>query len=202
MIFFVAAFLFIFCTISTLTSVREEPLISSNQNDENENSNEEENDEDDDRPEIETDESRPLLSVRRSTSKSYKSTAKPRSAASIFFSELNQNEGFFEIDPATGRSIPHDQTERPSEDILLKTLENSHQVVAASLASTDPNKPAPIPTQAFEAELKQKAKLVKLGLMRRSPSDENDDYDKEDNVTVKSMLISMVRVCFYSCFDS
>ena len=31
--------------------------------------------------------------------------------------------------------------------------------------------------------------------MRRPAADENDDYDEKDNVTIKSMLISMVRVC-------
>ena len=73
-----------------------------------------------------------------------------------------------EIDPATGRHIPHDHVERTSETILLQNLENSHQVVAASIANADPVNPAPVPTQAFEAELKQKAKLVKLGELIKS----------------------------------
>lgn len=77
--------------------------------------------------------------------------------------DLNEREGFTEIDPATGTRIPHDYVERTSEDILLQTLERSHQIVAASMANTDPTNPSPVPTQAFEAELKQKAKLVKLG---------------------------------------
>jgi len=167
-IFYVASFLFIICTITTLTSVPEIPLISSSSsssssssryNGDIENSNE-----DDEQPEIEIDEKRPLLSVRRNSSRSYNSTNKPvRSPASIFFSDLNNQEGFVEIDPATGRNIPHDHVERPTENILLRTLECSHQVVAASM-NADPSNPTPVPTQAFEAELKQKAKLVKLGI--------------------------------------
>jgi hypothetical protein len=43
-------------------------------------------------------------------------------------------------------------------------LERSHQIVAASRPNADPSNPAPITTQAFAAELKQKAKLVKLGI--------------------------------------
>ncbi|CAF3394149.1 unnamed protein product, partial [Rotaria socialis] len=32
-------------------------------------------------------------------------------------------------------------------------MERSHQIVAASLASSDPSNNAPVPTNAFEAEL-------------------------------------------------
>jgi hypothetical protein len=31
--------------------------------------------------------------------------------------------------------------------------------------------------------------------MRRPASEEIDDFDEKDKVTIKSMLISMVRVC-------
>ncbi len=169
MIFFVATFLFFVCTIATLTSVREEPLISSSslslsssrENGDIGNSN----DDEEDQPEIDVDENRPLLSFRRNNSRSYNGATNrpPRSTASIVFRELNNQEGFVEIDPATGRHIPHDQIDRPNENILLQTLERSHQIVAASM-NADPSNPTPVPTQAFEAELKQKAKLVKLGI--------------------------------------
>jgi hypothetical protein len=165
-IFFIATFLFIFCTISTLTSVREEPLISSTSssssrdNDDTGNSND-----DDDQPEIEVDEKRPLLSFRRNNSRAYSTTNKSdRSTSNMYLSHLDSQEGFMEIDPATGRHIPHDHEERTSGDILLQTLERSHQIVAASMTTADPSNPGPVPTQAFEAELKQKAKLVKLGI--------------------------------------
>ncbi|CAF1510738.1 unnamed protein product [Adineta ricciae] len=190
-IFYVASLLFIVCSISTLTSVREEPLISSSSRDNGDTGNSN----DDDQAEIEVDEKRPLLSLRRNSSRSYNtSNRNDRSTANIYLSDLNNQEGFVEIDPATGRHIPHDHIERTSETILLQNLENSHQVVAASIANADSANPSPVPTQAFEAELKQKAKLVKLGLMRRPAADENDDYDEKDNVTIKSMLISMVRM--------
>jgi hypothetical protein len=164
-IFIVATFLFVVCTISTLTSVREEPLISSplssssRDNDDTENSNE------DDQHEIDVDEKRPLLSFRRNSSRSYSTPNRfERSTANMYLSELNRSEGFIEIDPGTGRHIPHDHVERTSEDIVLQTLERSHQIVAASMPNTDSSNPVPVPTQAFEAELKQKAKLVKLGI--------------------------------------
>lgn len=155
--------------MSTLTSVREEPLISSSssssrRNGDIDNPNEDEADEEEDQPEIDTDENRPLLPPRRNSSRSYNTTAKPRSAANIFFKELNTQEGFMELDP-TGRNVPYDHVERTNEDILLKTLERSHQVVATALMEADPLNPTPIPTQAFEAELRHKAKLVKLGIV-------------------------------------
>lgn len=164
-IFYIASFLFVVCSISTLTSVREEPLISSSSRDNGDTGNSN----DDDQAEIETDEKRPLLSLRRNSSRSYNtSNRNDRSTANIYLSDLNNQEGFVEIDPATGRHIPHDHVERTSETILLQNLENSHQVVAASIASADPANPSPVPTQAFEAELKQKAKLVKLGELIKS----------------------------------
>lgn len=160
MIFIVASFLFIVCTISTLTSVREEPLISSSRVDSDTTNNNE-----DDALEIDVDEKRPLLSLRRNSSRSYTTSTKPdRSTSAMYLADLNYQEGFHELDPGTGKRIPHDHVERTSEDILLQTLERSHQVVAASMASSDPANPVPVPTQAFAAELKQKAKLVKLGL--------------------------------------
>ncbi|CAF4659268.1 unnamed protein product, partial [Rotaria socialis] len=73
-------------------------------------------------------------------------------------------------------------------------MERSHQIVAASLASSDPSNNAPVPTNAFEAELKQKAKLVQLGLMRRPEHEEPDDYEEKDKVTIKSMVVSMIRM--------
>jgi hypothetical protein len=127
-----------------------------------ENSIEEEEDEE---PEIGVDEKRPLLSFRRRSSRSYSSSNRSgRTSANKYFNDLNKQEGFIEIDPGTGRPIPHDHVERTGENILLQTLERSHQVVAASMLTIDPQNPTPVPTQAFEAELKQKAKLVKLGI--------------------------------------
>lgn len=37
--------------------------------------------------------------------------------------------------------------------------------------------------------------------MRRPASEVNDEFDEKDDVTLKSMLISMVRVCVISSFD-
>ncbi|CAF0995507.1 unnamed protein product [Adineta steineri] len=188
-IFYVASVLFIICSISTLTSVREEPLISSSRN-----NNDTDNFNDDDQAEIDGDEKRPLLSLRRNSSRAYNTNKGDRTISALYLSGLNNQEGFLEIDTATGTNVPHDHIERSSESILLQKLEDSHQVVAASMTNADPSNPVPVPTQAFEAELKQKAKLVKLGLMRRPASEEIDDFDKEDNVTIKSMIISMVRM--------
>lgn len=166
MIFYFATFLFFICTISTLTSVKEEPLIapsssSSSRDIGDSNDNDDEND--DDQAEIDVDEKRPLLSIRGSNSRIYNSNKSARTSASKYFSELNNQEGFIEVDVATGRTIPHDHVEGAGENILLRTLECSHQVVAASMNS-DPSNPTPVPTQAFEAELKKKAKLIKLGI--------------------------------------
>ncbi|CAF4316328.1 unnamed protein product, partial [Rotaria sp. Silwood2] len=197
MVFYFATFLFIVCSISTLTSVREEPLISSSAvvASSSRDHGDTENTNDDEQREIEINEKRPLLTLRPNNSRSYTTTNKPeRSTANIYLSGLNNQEGFIEIDPATGRHIPHDDVEGTNEDILLQTMERSHQLVAASLASADSSNSGPIPTQAFEAELKQKAKLVKLGLMRRPESEETDDYDEKDRVTIKSMIISMIRM--------
>jgi hypothetical protein len=165
-IFIVASFLFIVCTITTLTSVREEPLISSSSSSSSRDNNDYTgNTNDDDQPEIDIDEKRPLLSLRRNNSRAYSTVNKAdRSTSNNYLIDLNSQEGFIEIDPGTGRNIPHDHVERSSEDILLQTLERSHQLVAASMANTDPSNPGPVPAQAFEAELKQKAKLVKLGI--------------------------------------
>ncbi len=35
--------------------------------------------------------------------------------------------------------------------------------------------------------------------MRRPVTKDNDEDDENDNVTIKSMLISMVRVCIFFC---
>ncbi|CAF3463943.1 unnamed protein product [Rotaria sp. Silwood1] len=191
-VFYFATFLFIVCSISTLTSVREEPLISSSASSSSRDHGDTENTNEDDQREIEISEKRPLLTLRPNSSRSYNTTDK--STANMYLSGLDNKEGFIEIDPATGRHIPHDDVEGTSEDILLKTMERSHQLVAASLASADSSNTDAVPTQAFEAELKQKAKLVKLGLMRRPESEEKDDYDEKDAVTIKSMIISMVRM--------
>jgi hypothetical protein len=161
-IFYVATFLFVVCSTLTLTSVREEPLISSSSSSSRDNGDAG-NSNEDDQAEIEVDEKRPLLSLRRNSSRLYNTSNKgDRSIANAYLSDLNNQEGFMEIDLATGTNIPHDHIERTNEGILLQTLENSHQVVAASMANTDPSKP--VATQAFETELKQKAKLVKLGI--------------------------------------
>ena len=166
-VFYIASFLFFVCTVSTLTSVREEPLISSSSSSsENVEIDDDNNNDDDDDPEIGIDEGRPLLPLRRSTYKSYNTSAKPavRSTASIVMNNLNNREGFVEIDPGTGRHIPHDHVEQANGDVLLKTLEQSHQIAAASIANADPSNPTPVPAQAFEAELRQKAKLIRLGI--------------------------------------
>ncbi len=165
-VFYFATFLFFICTFATLTSVREEPLISSSSSSSStrENGDTDTYNNDDDNPEIETDEERPLLPIRRNNSKSYSTLSRPvRSTASKYFTDLNSQEGFVEIDPGTGKHIPHDHVERTTENILLRTLEQSHQIAAASMSNADPSNPTPVPAQAFEAELKQKAKLVKLG---------------------------------------
>ena len=164
-IFYVATFLFIVCSISTLTSVREEPLISTSSSSLRDTGDAGQSNDDDDQAEIDVDEKRPLLSFRRNSARAYSTTNKAeRSTTNTYLSDLNSREGFVEIDAATGTHIPHDHVERTSEDILLQTLERSHQIVAASMASSDPTNSGPVPTQAFEAELKQKAKLVKLGI--------------------------------------
>ena len=190
-IFLASVVLFVVCTISTLTSVREEPLISTPRV-----TSDTTNDDDD--VEIDTDEKRPLLSLRRNSSRLYSATNKAdRSTSNIYMNDLNQREGFMEFDASTGNNVPHDHVERNNEDMLLQTLERTHQVIAASMVPNDPDNPVPVPTGAFETELKQKAKLVKLGLMRRSTIDETEDDDEKDQVTLKSMLISMVRVRAY-----
>jgi len=165
-IFYVATILFVVCSISTLTSVKEEPLISSSSSRDNGDTG---NSNEDDQAEIEVDEKRPLLALRRNSSRLYNTNNKgDRSIANAYLNDLNNQEGFMEIDLATGTNIPHDDIERTNEGILLQTLENSHQVVAASMSNTDPSKP--VATQAFETELKQKAKLVKLGIQSFFPS--------------------------------
>jgi hypothetical protein len=106
MIFIVATLLFIVCTISTLTSVREEPLISSSHVD-----SETDNNDDDESPDNDIDEKRPLLSLRRQNTRIYSKQIKiEQLPANLFLSDLNNQEGFLEIDPGTGRLIPHDQT--------------------------------------------------------------------------------------------
>ncbi len=167
-IFYIATILFFICTISTLTSVREEPLISSSSSRDKgdiENSNDDDDD-DDKQPEIEVDEKRPLLSARRNKSRSYNSSNKPvRSRANKYFSDLNKQEGFVEIDPATGERIPYDhEGEKTSETILLKTFQSPHQVAVAQVSNSDPFNPTTVQTQEFDAELQHKAKLVKLGI--------------------------------------
>jgi hypothetical protein len=160
-IFYIATFLFIVCTISTLTSVREEPLILSSSPRDN-GGTENSNDDDDEQPEIEVDERRPLLSPRRNSSRSNKPI---RSTANIYFNDLNKQEGFVEIDPATSERIPHDHVvQRTSNNILLKTFQNADQVAIARISNSDPFNSTPIQTQEFDAELQQKAKLVKLGI--------------------------------------
>ena len=206
--------LFIVCTLSTLTSIREEPLVSLSRADSDSSTNGDENEDDDEHDDLDMDEKRPLLSSRTSGSRaSGRNRKSGRSLPRLFYTSFTNDEGFVEIDAATGSQIPHDYVEETSEDILLRTLETSHQLVAATMAASDTANPVPVPTQAFEAELRKKAKLVKLGkffliifvfvfintvdsgLMRR-PINETNDEDERDDVTLKSMLISMVRVSF------
>lgn len=167
-VFYIAAVLFFVCTLSTLTSVREEPLISSSSSSENVETEEDDDDNNgDDNPEVGIDEGRPLLPIRRNGHKSYSSTStKPpvRSTSSIVMNSLNHREGFIEIDPSTGSTIPHDHVEQANGDVLLKTLEQSHQLVAATMSNNDPSNPTSLPSQAFDAELRHTAKLVKLGI--------------------------------------
>jgi hypothetical protein len=165
-IFYIATFLFFVCTISTLTSVREEPLISSSSRDNDDIENSNDDDDDDKQPEIEIDEKRPLLSSRRNNSRSFNSSNKPiRSRANLYFSDLNKQEGFVEIDPATGGRIPYDhEDESTSETILLKTFENPDQVAATRVSNSDPFDSTTAQTQEFDVELQHKAKLVKLGI--------------------------------------
>ena len=161
MIFYIATFLFVVCSLSTLTSVPEIPLISSSvhDNDDTENTN------DDEHNEIHSDERHPLLSLPRNSSRSYKTTSKSDpSTADMYLKELKNQEGFVEIDLTTGASIPHDHIEKESEDILLQTMECSYQIVAASMTNEDTFTAGSMPANTFEAELRQKAKLVKLGI--------------------------------------
>lgn len=160
-IFYFATFLFVVCSISTLTSVREEPLISSStrNNIDTENSN------DDNGQEIETDEKIPLLLVQRNSSKT--SSARNRkelSTTNIYRSDLNNKEGFFEIDPGTGTHIRFDDMGSTDENNISRTLERSYQLAAATSANIDSSTAGPVPTQAFEDELKLTAKIVKLGI--------------------------------------
>lgn len=178
-IYYIASLVFLVCTLLTLTSVREDPLkkSSSGTSDERDSSSDE-----DEATEIEMSETRPLLSNRRnrfqsSTSSSKKSTT--RSTADRVFNDLNRREGFVEIDPATGGRIPHDLLlEQTGGEIALQTFQTDESA----------------PVEEFTSELQQKAKLIKLGIMRRPALKDKDDSDNKD-VTIKSMLISMVRVC-------
>lgn len=169
MVFYIGACLFFFCTILTLTSVREEPLISSTretpetEGDENEVDG---NNFDDDDPEVEIDEGRPLLPLRRNSYRSFTTSTKPKvgSTATMYMNGVYNREGFVEIDAGTGKRIPHDHVEHTSGDVLLKTLEQSHQLAAASMSSSDPATLTFHSTHAFDTELKQKAKLIKMGI--------------------------------------
>lgn len=140
MIFFIATFLFVVCAISTVTSIREEPLAavpSSCDNATTGNSNDD--DDDEMQTEIEVDENRPLLSPRRNTSRSYhSSTRRTRPTANVYLSDWNKQEGFLEIDLATGGRIPHD-----------------HVMDSFNLSPTR--------KLEFDSELQRKAKLIKLG---------------------------------------
>ena len=134
-----------------------------------EDDNDDDDNNNDDDPEIEIDEGRPLLPLRRNSYRSYNTSVKPKvgSTANIYMNGLSNREGFVEIDPGTGKRIPHDHIEYGTGDILfelLKTLEQSHQIAAASMSNSDPSNPTPISTHAFDAELKQKAKLIKMGI--------------------------------------
>jgi hypothetical protein len=166
-IFYVATFLFIVCSIATLTSIREEPLISSPSSSSRDNGDngDAENPNEDEMVEIGVDEKHPLLPSRRNSSRpSYNTSNKAdRSTAQMYLNGLNNQEGFVEIDAATGRHIPHDHVEGTGETILLQALECSHQVVSASMGNADSSGPGPT-SQAFAAELRQKTKLVKLGI--------------------------------------
>ncbi|CAF4740641.1 unnamed protein product, partial [Rotaria socialis] len=112
-IFYFASFLFIVCSISTLTSVREEPLISSSlSSSASRDKRDTENTNDDDQAEVEINEKRPLLTLHPNSSRAHTSTNKnSRSTANMFFNDLNKQEGFVEMDPGTGRRIPHDDVE-------------------------------------------------------------------------------------------
>ncbi len=164
MIYYIATFLFFVCTILTLTSVREEPLrsqVSSRNNGDIESSS----DDDDEQVEIEMDEGRPLLSSRRNNSQSFNSSNIPiRSRSNKYFSGLNKQEGFVEIDAATGVRIPYDHVgERTDEGILLKTFQNACQIEPEQIPTSNSFNRSTIGTQEFSTELQQKAKLVKLG---------------------------------------
>ncbi|CAF4687253.1 unnamed protein product, partial [Rotaria magnacalcarata] len=95
-IFYFASFLFIVCSISTLTSVREEPLISSSSSSSSSRDKRDtENNNDDDQAEIETNEKRPLLTLRPNSSRAHANANKnSRSTANMFFNDLNEQEGF------------------------------------------------------------------------------------------------------------
>ncbi|CAF4397138.1 unnamed protein product, partial [Rotaria magnacalcarata] len=92
-----------------LTSVREEPLISSSSSSSSSRDKRDtENNNDDDQAEIETNEKRPLLTLRPNSLRAHANANKnSRSTANMFFNDLNEQEGFVEMDPGTGRRIPH-----------------------------------------------------------------------------------------------
>lgn len=142
------------------------PLISSSSSSSSRDQADTDNPYDDDQREIDLSEKRPLLSLHRNSgSRSSNGKNKnDRSTADLYLRGMNSREGFIEIDPATGTRIPHDDVEMTTEDILLKTMERSHEVLAASLAASDPSNETPVSAHAFETELMQKAKLVKLGI--------------------------------------
>jgi hypothetical protein len=161
-IFIIATVLFVVCTISTLTSVREEPLVVAIRTEQfSKRNNRDETD--NDSFSTEDDEKQPLLGSRRYPSRRHGTLRSERLQSNPYLTALTYQEGFVELDPATGSRIPHDHVEQSNDNIVLRTLERSHQVISAAMATTDPSNPVLVSTQAFDTELRQKAKLVKLG---------------------------------------
>jgi hypothetical protein len=150
-----------------LTSVREEALVSiSNDSDSGKKSNDDAADDDgDEETEIELDERRPLISSRRQNSQSHKPMRSVKNKKNKYLTGFNQQEGFVEIDPATGGHIPYDHVgQNTNQDVLLKTFESNHQIEAMQMSNSDRHNSSYIQSQEFDAELQQKAKLVKLGI--------------------------------------
>lgn len=148
-----------------MTSVREEALVSiSNDSDNGKKSNDDADDDGDEETEIELDERRPLISSRRQNSQSHKPMRPVKNKKNKYLTGFNQQEGFVEIDPATGGHIPYDHVgQNTNQDVLLKTFESNHQIEAMQMPNSDRHNSSYIQSQEFDAELQQKAKLVKLG---------------------------------------
>lgn len=167
-IFYIATFICIVSTILTLTSIREEPLVSPSSSDESDsrkNSNDHDLDNFNESPEIELDERRPLLLSDKHNSKSVTLQRKTkRSKSNKYINNLKQYEGFVEFDPATGERVPYDHiTEKQNDNVLLQTFDNSPHITSTQMTNSESANMNVLQSQEFGNEIQKKAKLVKLG---------------------------------------